>query len=56
MLIYIGRTETAELRGQVDFLVSMFVPFDYKVHLFWDIHFGIMGVDETMGLDEFMVY
>ena len=56
LLIYIGRKETPDLRRQVEFLVSLFVPFDYITHLFWDAHFGIFGVNETLELDEFVVY
>jgi len=56
LLIYIGKKETPELRRQVDFLLSLFSPFDYVRHLFWDMHFGIIGVDETMVIDEFVIY
>ena len=56
LLIYIGKKETKELRRQVEFLISLFLPFDYVVHLFWDMHFGIISVDETMGVGEFVVY
>lgn len=56
LLIYIGRKETPEFKRQVDFLLALFVPFDYIVHLFWDKHFGILSVDETLDLDEFVVY
>ena len=56
LLVYIGKKETAELRKQVDFLIDMFVPFDYIVHLFWNMHFGIVGVNETLELDDFIVY
>lgn len=56
LLVYIGRKETLELRKQVEFLLALFVPFDYIVHLFWDMHFGIFGINETLELDDFMVY
>jgi len=56
LLVYVGNKETPELRKQVDFLLSMFVPFDYVIHLFWDIHFGIFGVNETLELDDFVLY
>jgi len=56
LLIYIGKKETPELKKQVDFLLALFVPFDYKVHLFWDAHFGIINVIETLDLDEFVIY
>jgi len=56
LLIYIGKKETPQLKKQVDFLLSLFVPFDYITHVFWDMHFGIVGVNETLELDEFVVY
>jgi len=56
LLIYIGKKETPELRRQVEFLLALFAPFDYVRYLFWDMHFGIVGVDETMVLDEFVIY
>ena len=56
ILVYVGKKETPELRRQMDFLLSAFVPFDYVPHLFWDMHFGIFGVNETLELDGFVVY
>jgi hypothetical protein len=56
LLIYIGKKETPELKRQVGFLISMFGSFDYVTHLFWDLHFGIIGVDETTIVDEFVTY
>jgi len=56
LLVYIGQKETAELAGQMEFLMAFFVPFDYIVHLFWDLHFGIINIDETMELDDFYIY
>ena len=56
LLVYIGKKETPALKRQVDFLIGLFVPFDYVTHLFWDLHFGIFGVDETLALDEFVGY
>ena len=56
LLVYIGRKETPDLRKQVDFLLSLFVPVDCIVHLFWEKHFGIIGVNETLELGEFVIY
>jgi len=56
LLIYIGKKETPELARQAEFILSFFVPLDYIVHLFWNLHFGIIGVNETMEIDEIMVY
>lgn len=56
LLIYIGRKETPLIASQIDFLLTFFVPFDYIVHLFWEFHFGIIGIDETMEIDEINIY
>jgi len=56
LLVYVGSKETPELRRQIDFLLALFVPFDYIIHLFWDMHFGILGVNETLELDDFVIY
>lgn len=56
LLIYIGRKEIPEYYRQVEFLLALFVPFDYIAHLFWDMHFGIIGVNETLELDELVLY
>ena len=48
--VYVGRKETPELRRQMDFLLSAFVPFDCVAHIFWDMHFGIIGVDRALEL------
>jgi hypothetical protein len=56
LLLYIGQKETPELCGQLDLLRDMFVPADYDVKLFWDMHFGLIGTDETMEIGQFMMF
>ena len=55
-LVYIGKKQTNELTEQVQLLCDLFIPADYDVHLFWDMHFGLIGVDETMEIGNFMMY
>lgn len=56
ILIYAGRKETAEERRKLDFLISMFLPVESEVFIFWENHFGIIDVDETMVLDEMVLF
>ena len=56
LLIYVGKKQTVELSGQLQLLCDLFVPADYDVHLFWDRHFGLIGVDETMEIGSFVMY
>lgn len=56
MLIYLGVKETKVEQNRVEFLQDMFLPINYDVFLFWEHHFGIMDVDETMVLDEMVLF
>jgi len=55
-LIYIGKKKTDELEAQVQLLCDMLIPADYNVILFWDMHFGLIGIDETMEIGQIMMY
>ena len=56
LLIYVGKKKTPVLTAQVELLRDLFVPADYDVKLFWDMHFGLIDTDETMGIDNIMIY
>ena len=34
----------------------MFLPVQETVHFFYENHFGIIGVDETMVVDEMVIF
>jgi hypothetical protein len=56
LLIYAGEKKTPELEAQLTLLCDLFVPADYDTKLFWDRHFGLIGVDETMEIGQIMMY
>lgn len=56
LLIYVGVRETEKEQEKLEFLKDMFLPLNYRVFLFWEHHFGIIGVDETMELDNMVLY
>ena len=56
LLIYVGKKETKALAAQLDFLCDLFVPVDYDIKLFWHMHFGLIGTDETMEIGNVMMY
>lgn len=49
--LYIGRKETEAERKKIHFLADTFLPLNENVEIFYDKHFGIMDVDETMVTD-----
>jgi len=56
LLVYIGKKKTEELSAQVGLLCDMFIPLDYKIRLFWERHFGLIGVEETMQIGDMMIF
>lgn len=56
ILIYVGMKETGTERERLEFLQDTFLPINYQVFLFWDRHFGIIDVEETMVLDEMVLF
>lgn len=56
VLVYIGVKETEQERKRLEFLQDMFLPINYQVFLFWEHHFGIIDVSETMELDEMVLF
>lgn len=56
VLVYVGVKETEGDRERLEFLEDMFLPINYQVFLFWEHHFGIMDIDETMVMDEMVLF
>lgn len=55
MFLYIGRRETEEERKRVGLLIDTFLPINESVEVFFDKHFGIMDVEDTMILDRILL-
>ena len=56
LLIYVGKKQTKELQSQLELLCDLFVPADYEVKLFWELHFGLIDTLETMEIGQIMMY
>jgi len=56
LLVYVGMKQTPALKAQLELLRDLFVPADYDVKLFWDMHFGLMDTLETMEIGKIMIY
>lgn len=46
--IYLGEVKTKEFKNKIDFIVDTFLSIDMKPLIFWNKHFGILGIDNTM--------
>lgn len=56
LLVYLGVKESEQERQRAAFLREMFLPIQETVHWFYEHHFGIIGVDETMMMDEMVIF
>lgn len=56
LLVYLGIQETEEEREKAAFLREMFLPLQETVYFFYGHHFGIIGVEETMGIGEMVLF
>lgn len=55
-LIYIDRKETEIEIKKINFIIGMFLPINFTIHLFWENHFGIIDIDETMEINEIALF
>lgn len=56
LLVYLGVKESEQERQRAAFLREMFLPIQETVYWFYEHHFGIIGVDETMTMDEMVIF
>ena len=43
-------------KNVMDLLMILFWPLGVDNDIFWDSHFGIIGRDDTMKIDSFVIY
>lgn len=55
ILVYIGRRKNEALERKVNFLLDQFVNLRYQVELYYEYHFGIIGIEETMRVGEIAI-
>lgn len=56
LYVYIGRERDVSLEKQWNLLKDTFLPLDIEVRVFWELHFGILGVDATMRADAIAIF
>lgn len=55
LLIYIGRKKSETLEKKVWFVLKHFMNIRYRAQLYYEYHFGIIGMEETMQIDEIAI-
>ncbi len=55
ILLYTRLKKERKLEQRILFLIDTFLDIRYHVEVFYEYHFGIIGVDETMQIDEIAI-
>ena len=56
LLLYLKENRTESDERMLQFVQNMFLPVSYDLRVFWKYHFGIIGVDAAMKIDEIAIY
>lgn len=56
LFLYLGEKSNEVKEKQLAFLLDCFLPLEFQIRIFWDKHFGIMGIDETMHSNEIVIF
>ena len=56
ILIFINKEANDEDKEKLEFIKDMFLPIRYSTETYWRNHFGVIGVDESMIIDNIKIY
>lgn len=56
VLIWIGEGKTIESEQKLNLILDVFLPIYYEIRIYWENHFGIIGADNTMHIDQIVMY
>ena len=56
IIIYINREKSKENTTKLKILELLFLEFGLELKVFWENHFGVVNVDETVKIDEIAVF
>lgn len=55
IMVYIGHKRDKTIAAKIEHLIQLFVEIPYTVEIYYEYHFGIIGIDETMQMDEIAI-
>lgn len=56
ILVYVGEKQSNEVSVKMELAVGMFLPIGYHIRMFYEHHFGIMDVPETLELGNVEIF
>lgn len=56
VLVFLNTKRDKENKKKIHSIIDIFLPINFKVDIYYENHFGIIGIDETMLIDEIEIY
>lgn len=56
LLIYTRQKKSKELVRRMELIIKLFLDIRYQAEIFYEYHFGIIGMEETMQIGEIAIY
>lgn len=56
LLLFVAHKKNERLEHHMKLIEEMFLPISHRLRMFWEYHFGIIGVDITMYADNIEIY
>ncbi len=56
VILFINEAKTDKNKAKLKIIKEIFLPLDYKLEVYWQDHFGIIGVEETMQINKIAIY
>ena len=56
VILYLADKPEEEKEQIILFISDLFLPLSYHLRIFWEYHFGLIGVEGTMNIDEIAIY
>lgn len=56
VLVFLNTKKTKENKKKILAIVDVFLPVNFRINIFYENHFGIIGIHETMQIDEIEIY
>ena len=55
IMVYIGQKYDKTIAAKMEHLIQLFVEIPYSVEIYYEYHFGIIGMDDTLHIDEIAI-
>lgn len=56
LLVYLGEREGKDVTRRYEMVKSLFLPLGYSLRVFYEHHFGVLGVNETLKLGDIEIF